>query len=67
VNISILVRDPDGVPHEIVGLTILLVTALAAFCLVALATGGLTSAIALVLVPSIVIGVDRRARRDRTR
>jgi hypothetical protein len=61
------VRDPDGIPHEIIGLTILLVTALAAFGLVALATRGLTSAITLVLVPSLVIAFDRRARRTHSR
>ena len=61
------VRDPDGIPHEIVGLTFLLTTALAAFCLIALTTGRVTSAITLVLVPSLVIGLDRRARRNRIR
>jgi hypothetical protein len=59
------VRDPDGIPHEIIGLTFLLTTALAAFCLVALAAGHMTSAITLVLVPSIVIGLDRRSRSHR--
>jgi len=58
-------HDPDGVPHEIVGVTLLLTVAIAASLMVALFTGRLTTCTALVFVPGIVILVDRRARLRR--
>jgi hypothetical protein len=60
-----LVRDPDGVPHEIVGLTWVFAFAVASFSFAALTSGGVASAIALLLFPAAIIAVVRRA--DRTR
>jgi hypothetical protein len=59
------VHDPDGVPHQIVGLTwvFALVAALAAFA--ALTIGGVVSALALIVVPATVIGLVQRAERQR--
>jgi hypothetical protein len=59
-------HDPDGVPHEIVGWT--LVSALGiAFCLLAALRSGTALATALFLVvPLMIVALDRRARRART-
>ena len=62
---QLLVRDPDGIPHEIVGLTWLLSVAIAGLAFAALAMDGIFAKLALVLVPLYVIGLDRRARRRR--
>jgi hypothetical protein len=60
-----VVRDPDGVPHEVVGLTWLLTLAVAIASFAALRFASVTTAFALVLVPAIVIALDRRARNQR--
>jgi hypothetical protein len=58
-------RDPDGVPHEIVGLTWLVSLAIAIASFAALTFGGVVSALLLLAVPAIVMRLDRRARRQR--
>jgi len=60
-----LVHDPDGVPHEIVGLTWVFALAVAIFSFAALTIGGVASVIGLLLLPCAIISLGRRA--DRTR
>jgi hypothetical protein len=62
-----IIRDPDGAPHEIVGLTwvLALVAAIASFA--ALAFGGAFAAIGIGLVPAAIVALDRRARGRRAR
>jgi hypothetical protein len=62
---QLAVRDPDGVPHEIVGLTWLVALAVAIGSFVALTFGGVVSALVLLFVPGVVISLDQRARRQR--
>jgi len=59
------VHDPDGVPHEIVGLTWVFALGVAIFSFVALTIGGAVSALALLLVPGVIIALGRRAERTR--
>jgi hypothetical protein len=58
-------HDPDGVPHEIVGLTWVLAFGVAVGSFAALTIGGVASVLALLLVPALVIALDRRAQRQR--
>ncbi len=62
-------REPDGVPHDIVGLVALFTFMLAALVLVMLVLGpvGKVAAIALgvTATPVIASGLRRRARRER--
>ena len=61
-NISQLsVHDPDGVPHEIIGLTFVVAVAIAIVAFAALAMGGVASGLALVIVPLVVFALSRRA------
>ena len=62
---TLSVRDPDGVPHEIVGLTWLFALAVAISSFAALTIGGTVSAVALLVVPGIVIALVRHAERKR--
>ena len=58
-------HDPDGVPHEIVGLTWLFALGVAICSFAALTSGGVFAAIALLLVPGAIIALGRRAERQR--
>ncbi|HMG53025.1 MAG TPA: hypothetical protein VK601_06080 [Kofleriaceae bacterium] len=65
-------RDPDGVPHDVVGLSALFSFLLAALVLGMWLTGSTTgrvSAIALLVfgVPMLVSGLRERAERERDR
>jgi membrane protein implicated in regulation of membrane protease activity len=60
-----VVRDPDGVPHEIVGLTWLFAIAIAIGSFAALAYGGAMTAIGFGVLPIAIVTLDRRARRRR--
>jgi hypothetical protein len=60
-----VVRDPDGVPHEVVGLTWLLAVAIAIASFVGLVHGGAASAIGFALLPIAFIALERRARGRR--
>jgi hypothetical protein len=60
------VRDPDGVPHEIVGLTWLVTVGVAVGAFLALTSGGVMSALMFLTVPGVVITLDRRAQRQRS-
>lgn len=65
-------RDPDGVPHDVVGLSALFSFLLAALVLGMWLTGstmGRVSAIALLVfgVPMLVSGLRERAERERNR
>jgi len=62
---NLSVHDPDGVPHEIVGLTWVFALAVAISAFAALTIGGAISAAALLLVPAIIIALNRRAERKR--
>jgi hypothetical protein len=59
------VHDPDGVPHVIVGLTWLVVLAVAICSFAALTVGGVVTALALVFVPAVIIALGLRAERSR--
>jgi hypothetical protein len=63
-NLS-LVHDPDGVPHEIVGLTWLVALTVAIGAFAALTIGGVVSVLALILMPASIVAVARRAARRR--
>ena len=63
--IGITVRDPDGVPHAIVGLTLLLSIALAALLLVGLIGGHPPLTASVALAPIAVVRLARRAGVDR--
>lgn len=67
-----VIRDPDGVPHDVVGLSALFSFLLAALVLGMWLTGSTTgrvSAIALLVfgVPMLVSGLRERAERERDR
>jgi hypothetical protein len=67
-----VIRDPDGVPHDVVGLSALFSFLLAAIVLGMWLTGSTTgrvSAIALLVfgVPMLVSGLRERAERERDR
>lgn len=67
-----LTRDPDGVPHDVVGLSALFSFLLAALVLGMWLTGSTTgrvSAIALLVfgVPMLVSGLRERSERERDR
>jgi hypothetical protein len=62
---SVSVHDPDGVPHEIVGLTWVFALAVAISAFAALTIGGAVSGAALLLVPALIIFLSRRAERQR--
>ena len=58
-------RDPDGVPHEIVGLTWVFALGVAIGSFAVLTIGGAVSAATLLLVPVVIIALGRRAERKR--
>jgi Flp pilus assembly protein TadB len=62
------VRDPDGVPHHIIGLTLVSLIALATIVFVALTDAG-TSVASIVLfgiaIPALIVALARRARAAR--
>jgi hypothetical protein len=58
-------HDPDGVPHDIIGLTWVFAFGSAICAFVALASGGIASGLALLAVPLLVIALARRARKER--
>lgn len=62
---NVSVHDPDGVPHEIVGLTWVFAIGAAIIAFAALTIGGLVSGLALVGVPALVITLAQRARTKR--
>jgi len=63
-NLSI-VHDPDGVPHEVVGLTWLVALTVAIGAFAALTVGGVVSVTALFFVPASIIALGRHAARRR--
>lgn len=63
-------REPDGVPHDVVGLTALFSVLLAVCCGVIFATGGIAGhvgapLIAAIALPVIVSRLSDRAERER--
>jgi hypothetical protein len=63
-------REPDGVPHRIVGLTALFSVMLAALLVFMFITGGRTTKVAAVLiaimaVPVIVSSLNAKSERER--
>ena len=65
-------REPDGVPHDVVGLTALFSVMLAILVAVMFLSGhivGQIAAVALIVVaiPTMVTGLRRRADRERDR
>ena len=62
---NLSVHDPDGVPHEIVGLTWVFALGAAVSSFAALTSGGAISAAALLLVPGIIVALGRRAEHER--
>jgi hypothetical protein len=60
-----VVRDPDGVPHEIVGLTWLFSIIVAIVSFAALISGGALAALTLLMVPIAIVALERRARQRR--
>jgi hypothetical protein len=65
-------REPDGVPHDVVGLTALFSVMLAMLVAAMFLSGhivGQIAAVALIVVaiPTMVTGLHRRADRDRDR
>ena len=65
-------REPDGVPHDVVGLTALFSVMLALLVVVMFLSGhvvGQIAAVALIVVaiPTMVTGLRRRADRERDR
>jgi hypothetical protein len=63
-------REPDGVPHRVVGLTALFSVMLAALLAFMFIVGGTTSkvaavVIALMAIPVLVGSLNAKARRDR--
>lgn len=64
-----LERQPDGVPHDVVGLSALFSVLLAAVVLGMWMTGGLgrfaAVAVCLVGIPMLVSGLRQRSDRDR--
>ena len=67
-----VIRDPDGVPHDVVGLSALFSFLLAALVLGMWLTGSTTgrvSAVALLVfgVPMLVSGLRERSERERDR
>jgi hypothetical protein len=62
---SVSVHDPDGVPHDIVGLTWVFALGAAIFAFAALTHGGVVFALALLLVPHFIMALGRRAERER--
>ncbi len=65
-------RDPDGVPHSVVGLTAgfsVMMAALLGFMFIAGGTVSRVAAVVLLLVavPVMIGGLNRKANRDRDR
>jgi hypothetical protein len=58
-------HDPDGVPHDIVGLTWVFTLGVAMCSFAALAIGGAVPALALASVPGMIFALGRRAQRER--
>ncbi len=63
-------REPDGVPHSVVGLTALFSVMLAALLAVMFIAGGTTTRVAAVIIAFLAIPVmvgtlNRKANRDR--
>ena len=55
------IHDPDGVPHEIVGLTWALTLGVAICAFAALTFGGAVSGLALFAIPILVVVLAQRA------
>jgi hypothetical protein len=65
-----LERQPDGVPHQVVGLTALFSVMLAILVGVVFLTGGYlggvcAAGIALIAIPALVSGLGKKADRER--
>ncbi|MBA2540445.1 MAG: hypothetical protein H0V17_12465 [Deltaproteobacteria bacterium] len=65
-------RDPDGVPHSVVGMTALFSVMLAMLLAFMFIVGGTTSriaavVIALIAIPVLVGSLNAKAKRDRDR
>jgi uncharacterized membrane protein YphA (DoxX/SURF4 family) len=62
-------REPDGVPHDVVGLTFLFSVLLALLCAAIFVTGGMGRIAALLLavisIPALVTKLSNRAARER--
>jgi hypothetical protein len=62
-------REPDGVPHSVVGMTAGLAVVLAMLCSFMFLAGGATRIAAVVLlviaVPVLIGGLGKKAERDR--
>jgi len=58
-------HDPDGVPHDIIGLTWVFALGAAICSFAELAIGGALPALALVAVPGLIVALGRRAERER--
>jgi Flp pilus assembly protein TadB len=59
------VHDPDGVPHQVIGLTWVFALAAALGAFAALTIGGAVSITALLLIPVVIFWLSRRADRQR--
>lgn len=62
-------RQPDGVPHDVVGRTVFAAYVLSVLGLAICATAGWRAALggAVIAMPILVIALQRRAARDRDR
>jgi hypothetical protein len=60
-----IVRDPDGVPHRIVGLTWVFALGAAIISFVALISGGTAAVLAFAFIPLMIGALDRSARQAR--
>ena len=62
-----LKREPDGVPHDIVGRTVFASLMLALAALAMFAAGGWIGAtvVAAVAIPTMVLALGRRSERER--
>jgi hypothetical protein len=60
-------REPDGIPHDVVGLTVFFTVMLAILCGAIFVTGGRVAAVllAVIAVPVLVTSLSRRSERER--
>jgi hypothetical protein len=59
-------EELDGIPHAVIGLTVLVSVMLAIVVLLALSGGGqITVAAALLAIPVFVVALERKAERAR--
>jgi hypothetical protein len=61
------IHDPDGVPHQVVALNLVLALAVAIGSFAALTIGGVVSVLALVVVPGLILALGRYAGGTRAR